>query len=154
MPSRNPFGYQPWNQNRTFEVRLLLQHRILRQLIRSRQCLTRWRQILWLCKRPRFSAKTCGTTWFWCRAGTSTSAFPSTRKVRNRLPMVIGVRLTSYRIFWSGYIHTELQVLSHPCRGRHHRCSLPAKLVHQVSRSSGRPTNRRISETWTTLRLH
>ena len=84
---RNPFGYQPWREKRTFQVHLFMSQPTP-DLLNSqprRLCSRFLKQTLLLCKRPRSSERTFKMTWFLFPAGMSSSAYRSTRKVWHSL---------------------------------------------------------------------
>ncbi|KAF4966028.1 hypothetical protein FSARC_6228 [Fusarium sarcochroum] len=84
---RNPFGYQPWREKRSFQVSFSISQPSPETLNSHprRLCSTSLKQISLSCKRPRSSERTCAMTWFSFPGGMSSSAYRSTRKARHLL---------------------------------------------------------------------
>lgn len=111
-PRRNPFSYQPWRDQRTFQVCWVCRYIVHGSLLASRLCSTFSSRTLSLCKRQRSSARIYRMIWYWYQAGTVTSACRSIRKA-TVAPLGVDVPLLTYiRLLWCRYLHEAIRLRS------------------------------------------
>jgi len=117
MRCRNPFGYEPWRDKRTYDamfeileadIVVMQETKIQRRDLSDDMVLVPGWDVYF--SLPKYKK---GTAYYMLFLRQNTS-------------------LTTYRLLWRCHLHEKLKVLPNTSGGRPHRCSMSSKIVDQL----------------------